>query len=578
MGPKSQAVTAAGPDWNARLRQWHGASGLFMVVFLTTHFLAHACGLAGLAGIGAGGHAFGLIWGNPVAMPALGAAFLIHYSSALTLLYRRRRLFKLPRWDQSQIVLGLLVPPLLAPHVWGAIMAGGGYSRVLYAYTVADPAGGLRQLTLSIVVWSHAAIGLWNRYRLRSWYPAWRPWAIGVVVGLPAAGLAGVLTAGREVAVRAEQADWLATVIQARAPDAETIELVQFANATTVAVHVAILVLIFAARAFRDYRERRRGRVRVTYPDRRTAVTAPATTVLEASRAVGYPHASVCGGRGRCSTCRFRVIRGAEYLSPAQPAELRVLHQVGGHAGVRLGCQARIFGDVDVVPLVSTAAGARAASGRDPARDGEERNLAVLFADLRGFTAFAEHKLPYDTVFVLNRFADLMQRAIEGAGGHVDKFLGDGVMAIFGMNGEDRPCRGALVAAVAMQRAVARMNAQLGDTLGTEFRLGIGIHYGPAVLGAIGVGPAASVTVIGDVVNTASRLEQATKTLAAPVVASSAVVAQAGLGEQLGRRQVEAVPGRTGSLEVVAFADIDELERLLAEPAMVPGTADLATA
>ncbi|MEJ1160216.1 adenylate/guanylate cyclase domain-containing protein [Prosthecomicrobium sp. N25] len=571
MGSGSERMAEEATVRTADLRRLHGAAGLVLVAFLASHFAVHACGLMGLATVGWLGRQFAAVWGSPVGLGLLAVAFLVHYLAALNLIYRRRRLTGLRTTDVLQLVLGLSIPPLLAGHALGAAVAGGGYGRVLYVLGVADPGAALMQLALSTVVWGHAAIGLWNRYRFRSWYLRGRAWAIGIVVGLPLLGIAGALTAGREVVVRAERPEWVAETIAPRLPDAETAETIRRAGLLVVAFHAFSVAMVFAARRARAAAERRRGQMRVGYPDHRFALIAPGTTVLEASRSIGLPHASVCGGRGRCSTCRVRVIRGAQSLSPAQPGEVKVLGHAGIEPGTRLGCQARVYGDVDVVPLVSPAAGQSDLLARDERRDGREEHLAVLFADLRGFTAFAEHRLPYDTVFVLNRFAALMQDAIEGSGGRIDKFLGDGVMAIFGFGDGRRACRQALAAAVAMQAAVGRLNEQLGETLGTEFRLGIGIHYGSAVVGSIGVGPAASVTVIGDVVNTASRLEQATKALSVAVVASTAVLAEAGLPEGLGERRREAVPGRSAPLEVVAFRDLGVLERALAgeEPALV---------
>jgi adenylate cyclase len=544
-------------------RRLHAAAGLFLTVFLVCHFTAHAAGLAGLAGLQAAGPVFRAVFGNPVGGVLLSVAFGFHYLSALVFLYERRNLGEMHRWEQVQIAFGLSIPPLLAAHLASAALTSGGYAFMLYLFFEADPVAGLRQLLLSIVVWTHAGIGFWAHYSLKPWFPRWRGTILAVLVGLPFTGLAGAIVAGREVVVRAEQPGWRAERIDRHRPNAETLDAIETWTLALIGGHLLIAGGVFAARFARDQRERRRGRVRVGYPDRRTAVVAPGITVLDASRAIGYPHASVCGGRGRCSTCRFRVVRGHRGLSPPEQQELKVLRHVGEAHGVRLACQARLIGDVEVAPLVAPSDGRLDLRRRDPTRDGEERDLAVLFADLRGFTSFAEHKLPFDTVFVLNRFAQLMQEAIEGAGGRVDKFIGDGVMAMFGMGGGE-PCRSALRAAVDMQKGIEALNDQLGDTLGTRFRLGIGIHYGPTIIGAIGVGPAANVTAIGDTVNTASRLEQATKTYGAVLVVSGELLRRADLPDGIGERHVEAVRGRSEGIDVVAFAGIGELEAALA--------------
>ena len=140
-----------------------------------------------------------------------------------------------------------------------------------------------------------------------------------------------------------------------------------------------------------------------------------ASPILDASRTAGIPHASVCGGRGRCSTCRVRISRGLAQLPPASDAERRVLARVGAPPDVRLACQARPMRDVTVEPLLAPSVAPADAFGTD-VRQGHEQELAVLFADLRGFTRMAEHKLPYDVVFFLNRYFEAVGRAITQRG------------------------------------------------------------------------------------------------------------------------------------------------------------------
>ena len=137
----------------------------------------------------------------------------------------------------------------------------------------------------------------------------------------------------------------------------------------------------------------------------------PGMTVLEASQMAGIPHASVCGGRGRCSTCRVRVSRGIETLPPPSPQELAVLRRVGAPPNVRLACQTRPRSEIAVAPLLPPAVGPRAGFAQSTHLQGQEKEIAVLFADLRGFTTISEHKLPYDVVFVLNRYFAAMDRS-----------------------------------------------------------------------------------------------------------------------------------------------------------------------
>src|SRR5262249_43447329 len=152
------------------------------------------------------------------------------------------------------------------------------------------------------------------------------------------------------------------------------------------------------------------------------------------------------------------VVRGLESLPPPREAEQRVLARVGAARDVRLACQTRPERDLVVTPLLAPSVAARAALTAD-VRQGRESENAGVFADLRGFTRMAEHKLPYDVVFVLNRYFEAVGTAITGAGGVTNQFTGDGVMALFGI--DDGPAAGsrqALVAARAMVEAVGALS------------------------------------------------------------------------------------------------------------------------
>ena len=287
---------------------------------------------------------------------------------------------------------------------------------------------------------------------------------------------------------------------------------------------------VLLARVARRTWQRRHGLVRIGYPDGRIVEVTPGTSVLEASRLAGIPHASVCGGRGRCSTCRIRVSGEIHSIDPPAEDEVRVLHRIGATPNVRLACQLRPRGAVVVTPLLPPFA--RAADGRrrvDLAQ-GSEQEIAILFVDIRGFTALSAGRLPYDVVFVLNRYFEAIGFAVESAGGRVDKFIGDGVMALFGIErGAHTGCREALAAARLISARLDELNASLGGELDRPLRIGIGIHCGPAIVGEMGYGNAASITAIGDAVNTASRLESLTKNFACELVVSDETVSRAGL-------------------------------------------------
>jgi len=224
------------------------------------------------------------------------------------------------------------------------------------------------------------------------------------------------------------------------------------------------------------------------------------------------------------------VNEGGDGLPPPTPAERRVLDRVGAPENVRLACQARPTSDVSVTPLLPPNATTRDAHPRSTMLAGQEREIVVLFSDIRSFTEFSENKLPYDVVFVLNRYFQSMGETVETSGGYLDKFMGDGIMALFGLQtGPEEACRQAVIAARNMSLSLIELNRSLSADLEKPFRIGIGMHIGSAIVGEIGYGRAANVTAIGDTVNTASRLESISKEFSSELVLSEELVKKAGI-------------------------------------------------
>jgi adenylate cyclase len=330
---------------------------------------------------------------------------------------------------------------------------------------------------------------------------------------IPVLALLGFAQAGREIsALMARQPDWYDRVLAtANVPKGHDRELLRLAQDRLLQGFAATLGIVLLARAVR-YARQRRNRIRITYAGGDEVSVPRGVSILEASRFARIPHASVCGGRGRCSTCRVRIVRGFESLPPAKPAEVRVLERIGAPPNVRLACQLRPAADLSIMPLLPANAQARDGFAQPSYLAGQERNIAVLFADLRSFTGMAEHKLPYDLVFILNSYFDAVGNAISRCGGIVDKFIGDGVMALFGVEtSPETGCRQALAAAGQIVESVDALSRTLAGELDAPLRIGVGIHSGAAVVGRMGYREAIHVTAIGDTVKCsqpAARFEQ----------------------------------------------------------------------
>ena len=268
---------------------------------------------------------------------------------------------------------------------------------------------------------------------------------------------------------------------------------------------------------------------RITYTQGVTIEAADGQTLLEASIQNRIPHHHQCGARARCTTCRVRILDGLAHVSARTALEESVASQRGWDEFTRLACQTRVFGDVVARRLLQSPQDIvfldidelHGTTGEDES----ELDVAVLFCDIRNFTSQTEHSLPYDVVYFLNGYFAAAAEVILNNNGFIDKYIGDGILAVFGIRNEQPAvaCRNAVRAAIGMQDAARRLSPIFERDLGISLR--IGIHYGPVILGRIGHPGKRQITVIGDTVNTASRIERMTKELDAPVLLSDRVIA-----------------------------------------------------
>ena len=562
--PAADKPSASWPG-PARVRRARLYSGLVLFVFVATHLLNHALGLISLQAMEAGRWLFIAVWRNPVGSTLLFGALLLHLSLALWSIYLRRHL-RMPIWQAMQLVLGLLIPTVLVHHAvftraaWSVYGYQDSYTMLVLLFWQLRPDLGLWQSALVLVAWAHGCIGIHYWLRLRPWYRLVAMELYTVAIMLPVMALLGFAQAGRYVSVLAQDPQWLRDLLaDAQAPDAAGLAtLTAWRDGIWMAL-AALLLLTLLARALRQWRESARS-VRIHYPNAQVVTVPRGFTVLEASHQAGIAHASVCGGRGRCSTCRVRVHAPDGSLPAASEAETRVLARVGAGPHVRLACQLRPTHDLRVTPLIPPSVPPAMSWSQGHLMAGEERELCVLFADLRGFTRLSEHRLPYDVVFLLNRYFEAVGDAIDGAGGVTNQFTGDGVMALFGREvGIEHGARQALLAAQAMQAAMERLSADLHEELAVPLRLGIGIHSGPTVVGHMGRGVATYLTAVGDTVNTASRLQDQTKEHACELVMSARVARQARVDVSGLQHTAITVRNRAESIDIVIVSEVREL-------------------
>lgn len=536
-----------------RLREVRLVSGLVLGAFLVTHFSNHALGLVSLEAMESGRRFFNLLWRNPVGTGLLYGALLVHFALALQAIYRRRTL-RMPMREAAQLAFGLALPFLLIPHVvttrieLGVMGHDSDYSEVLRTLWIVAPELGARQAATLLIAWLHFCLGMY--FWLRS-KPLYRRFGLALYTGallIPVLALLGFAEAGEEIARLPPG--------PAEAPPAEILAKIKFG------LFVAFGAAIggaFAARATR-IAWNWSTRLRITYPGGRVVTVPFGFSVLEASRTTGIPHASICGGRGRCSTCRIRVLEGHDRQPPPSPQEAATLRRIKAEPQIRLACQLRPSHDLTVVPLVSQSVVERRGIGGRADRS-HERDIAVLFCDLRGFTALTEKRLPFDTVFLLNRYFDVVGQAVEQSGGHMDKFVGDGALALFGLETDAATaCHQALRAAARIGDGVAQLNSDYASELHSPLQIAMSLHAGPAVVGRMGYGDAMTLTAIGDTVNAGSRLEGLAKELDAELVISEDLARLAGVAVSAFDQRTLALRGRTQPITVWIVRNVADLE------------------
>jgi adenylate cyclase len=532
------------------------ASGTVLFVYVATHLANHAVGLVSLAAAEGARLWFIAFWRSLPLTALFYAALAVHIVLAFAALYERRTL-RMPPVELARLALGFCIPFFLAGHFAGTRLAyelygqDDRYVRVVWAIWSSNR--GFSQLALMCVAWVHGCIGVHFVLRQRAPYRRHIHLVFTGAVLLPVLAALGFTAMAREISLRAVDPIWFdVEVAAANLLDSASRTALRRAADGLWALFACALGGILLARAWRSWKENRSGlAIALAYPGRVLRVPR-GWSVLEASRAHGIAHMSLCGGRARCSTCRVRISGDAAHCPPPSPVEERTLRRIGARSDVRLACQLRPTGDIGVTPLLSpSAAEAQTTDGQFSV----EREVAVLFIDLRRWTTLSERTLPHDLTYVLDHFFAAVGAAVREAGGIPNQFIGDSVMAIFGMDTDcGAACRQAVSAArgieARMQSANERMRREFGHTL--EF--GIGIDAGRAAVGEVGYQETRTFTAVGDPVNTASRLQELCKQFGVRLVMSERVAMGAGLDTSALDAHTIEVRGRSSRMRIYAVA------------------------
>ena len=539
-------------------------SGLILFAFAATHFINHALGLISLEAMNAfDSWRVAIIRSWPGTL-ALSAALTAHIVFALWKLMARRSL-RMPAWEAAQITMGLAIPLLLFPHIVNTRVAATFFGvQDTYAYELARiwPAQMPRQSVLLLLVWVHGCMGLHYWLRILPGYARVAPVLLALAVLLPFAALTGVSVQGRVVEANIADPGRFATLKrETRWPEQQSADTLEMIRGDSVEGVLVVLGLAGGVLAIRSGLRRRGQRATVTYVGGPTVLALPAETLLEVSRRNNVRHLSVCGGRGRCSTCRVMVLRGGENLDPPSALESATLAAVEAGPRMRLACQTKARGDLTVKPLLQANSSVNfVPADLVDAPAVVERDLAVLFVDMRGFTTLTERKLAFDVVFILNQFFNTVGKPIYAFGGVITNYAGDGLIALFAdPGGIKAACRSALLAAGEIDQAVEELNRQLAPDLKQPIEVAMGLHAGPHVQGRIGYKDAVSTSVVGLAMNIASRMETLAKQRGVQLALSQTVADDAGLDTRGLRVEATDVRGLQAPLGVVLVAAARDL-------------------
>ncbi|HTR58506.1 MAG TPA: adenylate/guanylate cyclase domain-containing protein [Casimicrobiaceae bacterium] len=555
----SQATAPLRPNFltGIGVRQIRLACGLILFSYLLSHFANHALGNVSYAAMEEGLDYHLQFWRQPLVAAVFYTAAIVHWMLGLWALYQRRQ-FRYKGPEITQLLLGLSIPFLIVIHLVFVRLPATLFERdtyyagVLYSFWVNRPTMHWVQFALLLVAWTHGCIGLYFWLRLKGFFRRLAPYLLAAAVLIPTLALLGLAQGAREVVALSASPEWRANNLGPgfEAAQRQTLDDIV---AWSAAGYVVVLALILAARGVRTLRERSGGVIRLSYPGGRIVQVPRGWSVLEASLRHHIPHASVCGGRARCSTCRIRVVGDITALPSASPRESFVLARVGASVdpAVRLACQLRPECDIAFFPIFRPQISAGSLPAVTRVHAGEERYVVSMFVDMRRSTSVAEKRLPFDTMFLINRFVAAVSSAVEAAGGEPNQFVGDGVLALFGVSASpDLACRQALAAIEGIAANIDQLNKDLAHDLREPICYGIGVNGGEVVLGEIGYGTRNVFTALGDAVNVAARLQDMAKEFGCEVVLSEDVCQRSGVGAAtLSSREVT-IRGRNAPLRV----------------------------
>jgi adenylate cyclase len=474
-----------------------------------------------------------------------GAAFT-HLALAVVALWERRTL-RMPPLEALRVLLGFALPLLIATHLtairgaYEAYGVNGSYVRVVWGLWSWQ--GAAAQLGMMAAAWTHGCLGLHFALRAKPTYRRFSYLLLAFAVVLPLTAAMGFVSIGREF---------------------------QWTGVPTVPVPTA-------AQGNPSVKPSRASSGSMYWRCSRCSRRAGDATGLRASRASPPSRCAIPTAQCRCraaGACWRRAVRTASRMCrsaaaarAAPPAACAWSARPNTSASRAATNNARSSACVRRPTCAWPANCARMATSRSrrflrrcPTKAGPHRSAAsganamspILFVDLRRWSGLSERQWPFDLAYVLDRYFATVGAAVRESGGVPNQFIGDSVMAIFGLDCDlPTACKQALRATTLIAQRMDAWSEGFEAQFGQRLAFGMGLHAGRAAVGEVGYLETTTFTAIGEVVNTASRLQDHSKTAASRLVVSLFAAQQAGVADTLGACETLTVRGRSEPLQVL---------------------------
>ena len=540
-------------------------SGLFIAFFLVLHLLNAALGIISLAAMDALAKVLFALWSIPLFGVMLYSAFIVHVGLMFVSLIRRSSL-RMPAWNMLQFATALVMPLLLIGHIAATrgsheILDIHKHYTGLVSILWSQPVDIAKQYALMGVAWIHMSVGIHYWLRHKRGYTQWTPVLYPLCLMIPLLAGLGFLAAGLESRQLSTDSPVLQKIHQETMnADPDSVSFLISLELSIKWLFALLLIAVLVFRSIREYWRRNHiGYLIFHTPTGKQLTGRDNQTILDTLREAGIQHAAVCGGRGRCTTCRVKITACKSSLPEPGELEMLALKRIGADPSVRLACQLRPQQDISITPLLHPDS-----STPMVGLMGHEQQITCMLVDMRDSTRLGEERLPYDVVYIHNQFFKQLADALQATNGHYATFNGDGLMALYGLESDLKiGCRQALEGVVEIWQRLEKLNVWLAAELKTPIRVGIGIHCGYAIVGTMGPPDSPTVSALGDNVNIAARLEALTKEYRTGLIVSKDVLHNIGVNYRELPQHTVYVRGREKPLDIFTIADSTELTKLL---------------